>query len=265
MTRPTDETLMAYADDDLPPDERRLVSDYLATDDEARAMVERLQTAAGLTRQAFDAIDARPLPDGLAARILAAPVPDHLRGAAATVASERSGTVVTLPHRAPLTPRAWLDWRIAAALALMIGGSAGFLAGRDVGRSGLDVALGALPDGSALAQVLETRPSGSTVDRISVVASFRDRNARLCREFEWLAPADRHATAIAAAVACRDAGGRWTVEGAARLAVAEATTKDFRPSGVPERDALDSLLTLLGAQPVMSPAEETALIANGWK
>jgi hypothetical protein len=39
----------------------------------------------------------------------------------------------------------------------------------------------------------------------------------------------------------------------------------FEPSGVPEKDALEGLLTMLGARRALGPTEEKALIEHGWK
>jgi hypothetical protein len=127
---------------------------------------------------------------------------------------------------------------------------------------------------STLHRLLERHSTGSTLDidgaqggagrRLGILATFRDRHARPCREIEVLpGGADLHARA--AAVACRDAAGGWVVEGATRLAGAPpAPGGQFHPSGVPEKDALEGLLAMLGAQRALSPAEEKALIERGW-
>jgi hypothetical protein len=177
-----------------------------------------------------------------------------------------------------LQSRAWSmrDYALplAASVALAVGITAGVFLGRQSGQPVGELALGVVPGESALHRLLERQPSGGTLEiggakgtarRLSVVATFRDRHARACREVEVLLPgADQ--PAIAAAVACRDAMGRWVVEGATRLASAPHTTHGgFEPSGVSEKDALEGLLTMLGAQRVLGPAEEKALIAHGWK
>lgn len=97
-----------------------------------------------------------------------------------------------------------------------------------------------------------------------VAGTFRDRNARICREVELL---DAALVPRIAAVACRiPPTGIWNVEGTAVIAQNDqggGTT--FAPAGAPEKDALAALMSMLGAKTALEPAEERALIGNGWK
>jgi hypothetical protein len=264
MTRLSEETLNAYADGALEAEARAEVEAQLATDAAARALLEKLRRANALAIEAFAAPMHEPPPQVLVETVLGTPV--HGATTDRAVLKERRQS------------RAWRirDYTLplAASVALAVGITAGVFLARQPGHSPGELALGLVPGGSALHRLLESHPSGSVLEierpleaagRLSVVATFRDQHARACREVELLRPGTDQ-QAGAAAVACRDALGRWVVEGATRVAGApQATGRQFEPSGVPEKDALDALLTMLGAQRALGPAEEKALIDRGWK
>lgn len=265
MTRPTDEMLMAYADDALDPADRARVEAHIATDADARAIVEMFRKTSALAHDAFAAPLSQPAPDALVQAILKSPVEVRPKARPST-AAPAGGDVVDLASRRR-SPRVADTWRlpIAASLALLVGLGAGYLANRGTpARDGYQLALGAVDKSGPLADALERTPSGSTTGRHVVVATFRDKQDRACREIELLETAQPRRPEVAA-VACRGRDGTWTVEGAARVAAAAPAGKAMEPSGVAERDALDGLLNMLGAKPVLSPAEERALIERGWK
>jgi hypothetical protein len=254
MTRPDDETLMAYADNALDAAERAAVDARLATDQDLRARLDALRAQNAALQAAFGDVMQTPPPEALVDLIMTAPSTAHARSAVGTVVPfERRRSIWSQPrHVLPL----------AASLLLAVG--LGVLAGRGGSGTGdSQIALGPLSSGSTLARVLEADPTGVARDGLVVVATFRDRSGRVCREFERLGGADG-SLPLAAAVACRGGDGIWTTEGAARIA-AKASTPGFTPSGTPERDALEGLLSMLGAGPALEPAAEAALRANGWR
>lgn len=268
MTRPSDETLMAYADGALPEAERRAIESYIAHDEEARRMVESFRLTGALAREAFDEAMSAPPPADLVARILTAPIGQADR-ASESSAPIGSATVVPLPtqtRRRAAMPE-WLSLPLAASIALVIGLAAGFLSSRG-GAPTQDIAgivLGPLGAETLISRVLDTSTSGTTTDRIAIVATFRDRGGRVCRELELLSGSSRDSAPEVAAVACRGPNGTWAVEGAARIARAQAAGSGFEPSGVRERDALQGLLDMLGAGAALSPQEERTLIDRGWR
>ncbi|MBN9268186.1 MAG: hypothetical protein J0I75_27135, partial [Hyphomicrobium sp.] len=101
-------------------------------------------------------------------------------------------------------------------------------------------------------------------EHLMIVATLRDRNGRICREVEAL---DKAMQARLAGIACRDSASRtWIVECTARIAASSPSGgSDFVPSGVDQKDALDGLLSILGATKALPPEEEQRLIANGWR
>ena len=265
MTRPTDEMLMAYADDVLDPADRARVEAHLATDAEARAIVEMFRRTAALSREAHATPLREPVPEALMQAILKAPAQAR-QGTEQIDNAAGSAAVVDLASRRR-PPRIADTWRlpIAASLALLVGLGAGYLASRgSPDQGGNQMALGAVEKSAPLATALEHKSSGSTTGRHVVVATFRDKQDRACREIEVLNTAQPRRPE-AAAVACRGRDGTWTVEGAARVAAPAPAGKGIEPSGVAERDALDGLLNMLGAKPVLSPAEEKSLIERGWR
>jgi len=127
------ETLVAYADDALAPDDRSRVMASLASDAEAAHTVDALQRTGTLAAQAYD-------------DVLAAPIPDRL------VAAATGHVAVPAPVRSAGKPGAQNDnWRriaAAASVALLIL-AAGFAGGR----------WSAGPDGDP-----DFRPAGVTGD-----------------------------------------------------------------------------------------------------
>ena len=265
MTRMDEETLNAYVDGTLDADARAGVEAMLETDAAARELLQKLRRANTLANEAFDAPMHEPVPQALIDTILRRPGRDPAR--------DRSTTRLQ-----PRAPRAWsiraYAIPLAAALALAVGIGTGLLLGRQVAQAPDQLALGPVHAESPLHRLLESHASGRFLGidgpgkqarRLGVVATFRDRNARACREVEVL-PAGTDQQPLAAAVACRRAQGGWVVEGAARLAAApSATGQGFEPSGVLEKDALDGLLGMLGAQAALSAEQEQALMQRGWK
>lgn len=258
MTRLDEETLNAYADGALDAEACARVESHLETDAAARELLQKLQRANALAAKAFDAPMHEPVPQALVDTILR-------RGDSEPtirLASPRSSSV-----RAFVMP-------LAAALLLAVGLGTGLFLGRHAAQTHDQLALGPVQIESPLHRLLESHPTGGVLDiagsggharRLSIAGTFRDRNGRACREVEVM-PAGPDQQPLAAGVACRRADASWIIEGAARLAQApSATGQDFEPSGVSEKDALDGLLGMLGAQTALSPDEEKVIMQRGWK
>lgn len=261
MPRPSDEILMAYADDMLAPAERARIAAYLATDADARATVEMFRTTSELAREAFVIPADAPPMDALAANIL-----KHSLAHAKPVAGS-DAIVVEVP------PSFWLRAtrivgeapRLAAALILLVGLAAGWFGARlSGGPDAPQVALGEVGAGTVIARVLERNASGQASHQVVVISTFRDRQGRPCREFEMLRQGTE-AEAELAGVACRQPTGRWIVEGAARIAIRPSDQTGYVPSGADEKDALAALLTLIGAGKALTTEQEQALLRAGWK
>lgn len=263
--RPDDETLMAFADGCLDAEERARVARYLATDAEARALVAEFERTADLTRRAFEPIAELPPAKELVDRIL-----DERGGV-------RSSNVVDLPRRGTTDRR--LSARaiaLAASVVLVLGLAVLHQLGLRLPRTEpeLSVSIGPLPSGGRIAQMLETRPSNEVVtfsddpksERVDlmVVASFKDKSNRYCRELELVRGAPS-ASAVTFAIACRDTAGGWVIEGAARHAPPQDHGTSFTPAGHGASTAVEGILAELGAGPALANEEEAALLARGWR
>lgn len=153
---------------------------------------------------------------------------------------------------------------MAASIAVVIGVSSGFMAARLLTpEAKYRPVAGIVPATSGLASALERQASGTTQGAITLVATFRDRMQRPCREFEIMNAKQSNVPEVAA-VACRDSESTWIIEGVVRLA-APATASGFEPSGIKEKDALEALVNLLGASPALTAIDEKELIDKEWK
>lgn len=251
----TDEVLMAYADDRLDPEERAAVESRLAETPGLSDRVERMRRSAALLRQAVSPPLHEAPPQALIDTIL----------------GEESGVVsLNTRRRRP----AWQPYSIAASIlvALGLGIGAGLYWPVLTGDPTMHLAVGPVPQDSALHQVLETRPSGdalaagSGARALVALLTFRDGAGRACREVE-LVPRDLASTPSEVAIACRSEGGGWTVEGAVQIAIEDAPGFDggVRPASGPESPTVEAVMESIGAGLPLSPQEEARLLEGGWR
>jgi hypothetical protein len=198
-----DETLMAYADGQLPPGEAKRVEAAMADDAALAARVARFRNVRRALKLAYDSVTREP-------------VPEHLRALLGDVASSEppaskpvldfSTARATLPVKAQAPrfgPPAWA----AMAASLIVG----VLAGRLLLNQGdqlFDTRDGQIYAGARLAQVLDTRLASDVANvdagtRIGI--SFRTQSGEYCRTFVRIE--QEHGVS---GLACRDAGG-WSV------------------------------------------------------
>ncbi|MCC7250971.1 hypothetical protein [Hyphomicrobium sp.] len=273
MARLTDEQLMAYADGDLLGSAPEIVGGVQAgLSVEEQSALEDFRRTRELVRLAY-ADDADPPSPALVAMILGrqgdAKDPVSARGT-----TERSARVFPTKLRSELLrPGTRLGLAMAACLAALF--AAVFIWSLPSARTDIARALvpGPVDAGSELASILETRRSGDPIpvgrasdsrEHLMVAGTFRDRNARICREFEVLAP---DLVPRMAAVACRSSEtGIWSVEGTATIAHQDSGDGSrYTPAGAPEQEALKALVSLLGGTDVVKPDEEQQLIDRAWK
>lgn len=133
---------------------------------------------------------------------------------------------------------------LAASFVGIVVGLGGFLLGQSTGVA---------PDGANLAlnEALETLPSGgdralSEAESLHMIASFRDAEGHLCREYERKA-----ADAVTTAVACHGPAGWQT-----RFALTNPVAEGYVPAST--TDTLDAFLSGIGAGAPLSPQEEIA-------
>jgi anti-sigma factor RsiW len=250
MTRAiSDEMLMAFADGELAPAEQGEIEAALAEDE---TLAERLAVFMD-TRDSL-AATMKPLIDE--------PVPASLQGSVVTaIAAAREKqtvlpgpdeTIVAFRPRAstpvPRSPGASMSspWAMALAASVVgiVVGLGGFLLGQSTAVAPEDTSL-------ALNEALEAVPSGgnralSEDESLHMVASFRDAEGHLCREYELKA-----AAAVTTAVACHGPAGWQT-----RFALTNPVAEGYMPAST--TDTLDSFLSGIGAGAPLSPDAEAA-------
>jgi hypothetical protein len=238
MTRPTDETLMAYADGELDGEARAEVERALAEDAELRAALAAQQ-----------ALRARLA--GHYGPIAAEEVPPRLRRLLDSDEAGEAGQVVDLAAaRARWQSR--FGWPAFAAMAASL--AVGVLAGQTALAPGGPVAVkrGILLARGELATALDSQLASAPVAGADyrIRLSFEDQDGRLCRTFEG--PAFD-------GIACRDSGG-WAV--ALTATPAERRATEYRQAAsalVAERAQ-----AMMAGEPLDAGAERRAR-DRGWR
>ena len=247
---------MRFADGELDADEMAVVEKAMETDDE---LVARVAMFIETKAQAQAAL--RPLLDE--------PVPEKLKAAVeGMIAAKRAEdakveakptTVVPFEARKIAARPAVRQWTLplAASIAAVIGGLVGYWTAEDGerGQGGLWVAGVIRP---ALGEALATVESGKEIrlagisDRFRVIATFRNSEQDLCREFE-VNSVDR---STVVSVACRSED-EWRVSFAV---VAPGDAQGYAPASSTE--ALDAYLSAIAAGDPLSVEEEAAALST---
>lgn len=242
-----EEMLMAYADGQLSPAEAAEVEKAMADDEAIAARVAVFADSRKEMQRAFGT--AAPVPDALADQIRAMARADAMeRGSRAEVAK-----IVTLADRRRTVP--FWQLPLAASVALGLGFLGGWLgAPEDGAASGFQIAD---LDDPALVSALGRMRSGERLavgdGELAVIASFRDGDGVLCREFEHDAAGGR----TVVAVACHE-GDAWEIGFAVTAAAADAG--GYAPAS--SLEALDAWLNATEAGAPLSDDEEAAALAE---
>ncbi|MGK9235549.1 hypothetical protein KXS07_28125 [Inquilinus limosus] len=254
-----DQTLMAFADGELDDETAAAVEKAIETDDELAGRVALFLETRGRAKEALAPLLEEPVPEALSRSVRR--MADEARPRS-TPPDGDDVMRVTVPPRATGRRAASLRHRpwampLAASLAAIVFGLGGYLVGTG-GRGtpqGLEVAgLGSPAISEALGRVAsgEDAVLAGTGDRLRAIASFRDANGALCREFE----VDGAGGATVISVACRS-DGAWSV----RFAVAApAGEGGYAPAS--SMEALDAYLAAIGAQEPLSREDEAAALGR---
>lgn len=251
MTRAiSDEMLMAFADGELAPAEQGEIEAALAEDETlAERLAVFLDTRDSLAATMKPLID-EPVPAALQASVVTAIATAREKQ---TVLPGPDETIVAFRPRAstpvPRSPGASMSSPWAMALAASVVGIVVGLGGFLLGQS-----TAVAPEGTSLAlnEALETVPSGGdrdlpvTGESLHMIASFRNAEGHLCREYELKA-----AAAVTTAVACHGPAGWQT-----RFALTNPVAEGYMPAST--TDTLDSFLSGIGAGAPLSPEAEAA-------
>ena len=233
MTAMTPERLAAFVDGELTPEEAAQVVLHLADHPDDQALVDEMVAANLALQRAFGAPMAEPVPPAILATL-------------------GMGQVVILRRRAVPLWGALLGAGLAAAAAVVA-----MLPGDGVG-----LGVGPVAEGTALHQVLTARASGDATaladgSTLAVLASM-PATGGWCREVERLGEGISEV-----ALACTEGAG-WRVE--VVLAEGLAPTPDgFVPASGEAAAALTPWLDRRGAGAVLTPDQERAALAAGWR
>lgn len=249
----SDETLMAFADGELDPAVAEAVEQAIETDEEIARRVEEFMESRDLAKDAFAPLLDRPVPDSLKTAV------EDMAHAPAPEADSAGEKVVAFAPKAPpenIRPaRSW-QMPLAASIALVIGLAVGYSLNSDQGATGsseLDLAGLSQPH---ILEALITTPSGTESrvgeagDRFRAIASYRDANGTLCREFEL----DQKNESTIVAVACHPQES-WNIRFAV---VAGQADSGYAPAS--SLESLDAYLDAVDAGEPLSPAEEKAAL-----
>ncbi|MFC4309981.1 anti-sigma factor family protein [Steroidobacter flavus] len=240
----SDETLMAYADDEVDADLRRQIEAAMALDPSLADRVAKHRSLRVDLGAAFDGVLDEPIPDRLldAATSKTAPVTDLN---AARVAKQRAAH----PRR-----WSWVEWTsIAASLVI------GILAGRTALQPSHSDLFATNPSGvvargelaAALTDQMSGAPKGAQV-RIGL--TFRATSGEYCRTF---------ATAAAAGFACREPNV-WKVRALSESA-ADAKGGDYRMAATEMPPAILAAVEQSMAGEALDHDQEQAARARDWK
>lgn len=233
MSAMTPERLAAFVDGELPPEEAAKVVLHLADHPEDQALVDEMMAANLALQRAFGAPMAEPVPPAILATL-------------------GMGQVVPLRRRSVPLWVAVLGAGMAAAAVFVA-----VLPGAGVG-----LGVGPVAEDSALHQVLTARASGDATvlgdgSTLAVLATMPATDG-WCREVERLGQGFSEV-----ALACTEGAG-WRVE--VVLAEGLAPTPDgFVPASGDGSAALTPWLDRRGAGAVLSPDQERAALAAGWR
>lgn len=252
----SDEMLMRFADGELDAEEMAVIEKAMETDDDLVARVAMFIETKAQAQAALKPLLDEPVPEKLKAAV---------EGMVAAKRAERAeekpaARVVPFEARRAAVPRPSVrQWTLplAASIAAVIGGLAGYWAANSDERppGGLWVAGIIRP---ALGEALTTIESGKEIrlagisDRFRAIATFRNDEGELCREFEI----DSQDRSTVVSVACRS-GEEWRVSFAV---VAPGDAGGYAPASSTE--ALDAYLSAIEAGDPLSAEEEAAALAE---
>lgn len=241
---PTDEMLMALADDALEKGERQRLMKLVEADAALTARLEAFRQSRQVVADAYKPLSDAPVPESLQKAV---------RGLIAGETGRQPADVVAFPARRQQPASSWFKpTAIAASVAIVAAGLGGYLAGHQSGATNDAVLVAAGgPAPQALSASLNSVPSGAEArlgaDRLRMISSVILEDGALCREFE----VDSSATSqTLAALACRRAG-QWQVQA---VISAPAEESGFAPASA--LSALDGYLQALGAGEALPAAQE---------
>jgi len=230
------ETLMAYVDGELAPEEAHRIEARIAANPDLKAYVEQQLALRRGLHDSFEEIITAPLPTNLLAAVSKPPsLRWRMRRALRVLATRRALIWSGIPAAAALACGVMIGVFIAAPNSADIISAPGGL-----------VARGALS--AALTGQLAARPIG---------ISFRDKSGRYCRTFET------GGAASLAGVACHQ-DGAWHIAALAQTTKEEGAGAAYQLSGSAMPDAVRSAVRGMIFDAPLDAAGERKARAHGW-
>jgi hypothetical protein len=241
----SEETLMAYADNELDAQTRTAVEEAMATDPEIARRVAQHKALRGKVRLAFDNVVDEPIPQRLI---------DAARGVPSV---RREGNVIPLRRKAP-PPRAWPQWASIAA-SLVVGVIIGQAMLRGSGSNLVTSRDGQLMANSVLSHALSEQLASTQTDQtpVRIGVSFKSKAGTYCRTFTT------HESTTLAGLACRDHDD-WHVQVLAQTTATPDSGTTYRQAGsaIP-KSVLQAVEDNIAGEP-LNAAAETAARDKSW-
>lgn len=265
MMKPlSDEVLVAYADDELPPAERAAVERRLAHDAEARDRLAAFTSTGQWLARAYDDTLREPVPEALLATVREAQHP-----AAPAAAAEARRRSFWQRLRDPGWRSVWpaiggmgggMGVGLATGIALMLAWPGTDPVAPDLGElvgRALESAAGGEPVRFELADVtLEVTPIGT----------LRTGAGEICREFTQAQGVAGEAPVVTHGVACRaDEPALWQTVARLELLPPAADSPGFGLASAAPQLVLDALVGSLGEVEHLPADVERELLAAGWR
>lgn len=246
MTSVTDDQLAAFMDGTCTEAEAEAIALALEQDPDLAARAEAMAGDFSEVRAAFDEVLGEPVPEAILA-----------------VAKPAANVVSLVDHRAArqtARPRWFVPAAIAASLCVGvgIGSQVSGLSSAPADPALILTSSGTMAPSPALSDALSTRGSGSDTvlaggTRVRPTLTFRDREARLCRQFE--VSTDKAATE---ALACRE-DDRWNVMVTAQT---EARSAGFETASGPGDSPVARTVDQMIAAEALDATQEAKALAE---
>jgi negative regulator of sigma E activity len=229
----TDEQLSAFIDAELPHAEMEIIREQLLENETLADRLAELALVDELVASSAKQIDSLPMPL-----------------AATELVQKKSAEIIAFPFWQRVQRSLQQPAALAASVALLVGFGVSFMMNKDSTQS----------DWSAVAQVLETAPSGVTQiatngAEITPRITFNNHQGNYCRQFA-LSDGKTHSENIA----CRQAG-QWQLSGTAVQQQSQLANEYQTASG---GSALDETIEKMAAGEFFNAQKEATVINNKW-
>lgn len=234
-----EQRFFAWLDGELHPEEAAQVEREVAADPELSRRADEHRTMAAQLRNAFDIVEAEPVPErlGEASKPRLASVID--------IAACREA--LARPFLGPLP-----QWAAMAAM-LVLGLFTGTLAGRDLASSPVEVRGGQLYAAGAVEEALERQLANADAQSgVRIGLTFQNQAGSICRTFE---------TDASAGLACR-ADGDWRLRGL--FAAPEGAEAEYRMAAGADPRLMELVDSTMADEP-FDAAREAEAKERGWR